>query len=111
MRVLASEAPALGKQALADDLQQQLSQAHAREADLQQNAAQLQSTVAQSRQQLQDAQAEHAQVRAMTGLQLAILVLTYHRPCLWLGFSSAIQAAMCQSDTQADGWSAHQVLQ
>lgn len=65
MRVLASEAPALGKQALAEDLQQQLSQAHAREADLQRNVAQLQFNVAQSRQQLQDAQAEHAQVRRM----------------------------------------------
>lgn len=65
MQVLASEAPALGKQALAEDLQQQLSQAHAREADLQRNVAQLQSNVAQSRQQLQDAQAEHAQVRRM----------------------------------------------
>ena len=64
MRVLASEAPVLGKQALADDLQQQLSQAHAREADLQRNVAQLQSNVAQSRQQLQDAEEEHAQVRA-----------------------------------------------
>ena len=65
MRVLASEATTLGKQALADHLQQQLSQALAREADLQQNVAQLQSNLAQKRQQLQDAQAEHVQVGAL----------------------------------------------
>ena len=95
MRVLASEAPALGKQALAQHLQQQLSEAHAQEADLQRTVAQLQSNVAQSRQQLQDARAEHVQVRAMGGLQSVPLLLLYHRPCLCLSFCCATQAATC----------------
>ena len=112
MRVLASEAPVLGKQALADNLQQQLSQAHAQEADLQRNVAQLQSTVAQSRQQLQDAQAEHAQVGAMgrpaTGAIASALPLTMPLLGLLLRHSGS---CVLMSHMQADGWRACRALQ